>query len=104
MISRILQLEPEKRLKVSEILAHPFMNPTDYIPPLLMPQSTLACPPSKAFLQQISAIEIAKGSSTFRQEGPKSDDASSSKASSVLVSAVLHQPTPTMQNKDELKS
>ena len=79
IIMKILNLDPEKRPKINDLFDHPFMNPTDIIPPALMPQSTLACPPSKAFLQQISKeynkiSTVPTTSNTSRQEIKKDID------------------------------
>ena len=79
MITQILNLDPEKSPKIKDLFDYPFMNPIDIIPPALMPQFTLACHPSKAFLLQISKeyskISTAPTSSnTSRQEIKKDID------------------------------
>lgn len=49
LISRILVLDPSKRPSIEEIFNHPFFHMGNKIPQLL-PPSTLACPPSSAFM------------------------------------------------------
>jgi polo-like kinase 1 len=49
LISRILRIEPKKRLSIDQILDHPFFHRGNKIP-LLLPTSTLACPPSTDFM------------------------------------------------------
>ena len=56
MIRGILVLDPAKRLKIDEILEHPFFAPTNgQTIPKFMPVSTLACPPSNTMLSQLSS-------------------------------------------------
>lgn len=50
IISRILVLDSSKRPNLEEIMSHPFMNNGGGIPKV-MPLSTLACPPSAAFIK-----------------------------------------------------
>lgn len=50
LITRILNNDPAKRPTLDEILAHEFFNNGGTIPKLL-PISTLACPPSAAYLR-----------------------------------------------------
>lgn len=63
-ISKMLQLEPSKRLTVDEILNHEFftMNPF----PKTLPISCLACPPNANFMKkfQPKEAEIKKAEST----------------------------------------
>lgn len=51
IISKILQLDPSKRPTLDEIMQHPFINNGQGFPRSL-PLSTLACPPSKSYLDQ----------------------------------------------------
>ena len=51
LIQSILVLDPLKRPKLEEILAHDFFNIGTNIPKT-MPQSTLACPPSLSYIRQ----------------------------------------------------
>ena len=51
LIQSILVLEPQKRPKLDEILAHDFFNMGVSVPKN-MPQSTLACPPSLNYIKQ----------------------------------------------------
>ena len=51
LITKILNLDPSKRPKLDEITDHPFFQPEASIPKT-MPNSTLACAPSAAFLKQ----------------------------------------------------
>jgi len=44
-------LDSSKRPNLEEIMSHPFMNNGGGIPKV-MPLSTLACPPSAAFIKQ----------------------------------------------------
>lgn len=50
LITKILNLQPEKRPTLDEILAHPFLNHGGTIPRVL-PLSTLACPPSASYMK-----------------------------------------------------
>lgn len=54
LISKILQLDATKRPSLDDIMRHPFLNNGAGIPRFL-PLSTLACPPSKNYLNQFSA-------------------------------------------------
>lgn len=54
VISKILQLDPSKRPTLEEILQHPFLNNGQGFPKSL-PLSTLACPPSKSYLDQYAS-------------------------------------------------
>jgi polo-like kinase 1 len=59
LIRGILVLDPAKRLKIDEILEHPFFAPTNgQTIPKFMPVSTLACPPSNTMLTQLSSANI----------------------------------------------
>ncbi len=51
LISKILILDPSKRLKLDDIVAHPFFKMYVQVPKT-MPNSTLACPPSSSFMKQ----------------------------------------------------
>ena len=51
VINKTLCLDPSKRLKLDEILAHPFLNFGNNLPKF-QPLSTLACPPSGNYLKQ----------------------------------------------------
>jgi len=51
LITKILVLDPSRRPTIDEILDHPFFHMGNKIPRLL-PPSTLACPPSEAFMNQ----------------------------------------------------
>jgi polo-like kinase 1 len=51
IVQRILQTDPAKRPSLDEIITHPFINSGQGIPKAL-PLSTLACPPSKSYLDQ----------------------------------------------------
>ena len=51
LIKRILVLDPYERPSIEECLDHPFFNTGNEIPSLL-PPSTLACPPSQAYMRQ----------------------------------------------------
>ena len=53
LITKILVQDPAKRLTLQEILAHEFFHQGNIIPKL-MPTATLACQPSKAFLDKYS--------------------------------------------------
>lgn len=50
LITKILNNDPAKRPTLDEILSHEFLNNGGTIPKLL-PVSTLACPPSTAYLR-----------------------------------------------------
>jgi len=62
IISKILILEPSKRLSLDEMLEHPFLKNGGTIPRTL-PVSTLVCPPSasyvKQFLPEDSTVKVA---------------------------------------------
>jgi len=51
LITKILNLDPAKRLTISEIHDHSFFHNGNSIPKLL-PASTLACPPSNSYAKQ----------------------------------------------------
>lgn len=51
LIEKILVTEPIKRLTLQEICLHDFLN-TKYTIPKMLPNSTLACPPSLSFLKK----------------------------------------------------
>jgi polo-like kinase 1 len=53
LIKGILVGDPLKRLKLDELLEHPFFQPASAIPKFL-PISTLACPPSTQMLNQLT--------------------------------------------------
>jgi len=61
MITKILTLDPSKRLTLDEMLEHPFLKNGGTIPKTL-PVSTLVCPPSasyvKQFLPEDSTVKI----------------------------------------------
>ena len=59
LISKILQLDPAKRPTLDDIMRHPFLNNGKGIPRYL-PLSTLACPPSKNYLNQFIAMDDGK--------------------------------------------
>eukprot|EP00826_Nyctotherus_ovalis_P020235 TRINITY_DN1633_c0_g4_i1.p1 TRINITY_DN1633_c0_g4~~TRINITY_DN1633_c0_g4_i1.p1 ORF type:complete len:329 (+),score=84.74 TRINITY_DN1633_c0_g4_i1:345-1331(+) len=66
LISRILCLDPAKRLTLGQILDHPFIcNQTI---PKLMPASTLACPPSASFVRQNSTAAYVPSEEKKRLE------------------------------------
>ena len=50
LVQRLLVIDPSKRLTLDEIASHEFMTGTGPIP-LLLPVSTLACPPSATYLR-----------------------------------------------------
>lgn len=50
LITRILNLDPQRRPSLDEILAHPFLNHGGTIPRTL-PPSTLAVPPSASYIK-----------------------------------------------------
>lgn len=54
LITKILNNDPAKRPNLEELLAHEFLNHGGSIPRLL-PASTLACPPSKTYINQFQA-------------------------------------------------
>lgn len=47
-IASMLQLQPSSRATIDQLLAHDFLARTEI--PRTLPLSTLACPPTKAFL------------------------------------------------------
>ena len=57
IITRVLVKNPSKRLSLDEVLAHPFLNSTGI--PKFLPLSTLACPPSKNYLNQIRNSDVS---------------------------------------------
>jgi len=68
IISNILQLDPAKRPTLDQLLEHPFINHGKNIPKFL-PLSTLACPPSKNYLNQFTGLERDEKNTS----GPKDD-------------------------------
>ena len=53
IISKILVIDPSKRPTLDEVMQHPFINNGQGFPRSL-PLSTLACPPSKSYLDQFA--------------------------------------------------
>eukprot|EP00826_Nyctotherus_ovalis_P046602 TRINITY_DN5285_c0_g1_i26.p1 TRINITY_DN5285_c0_g1~~TRINITY_DN5285_c0_g1_i26.p1 ORF type:complete len:218 (-),score=50.14 TRINITY_DN5285_c0_g1_i26:686-1339(-) len=51
LITKILNLDPARRITVDAIYDHPFFHNGNSIPKLL-PASTLACPPSSSYMKQ----------------------------------------------------
>jgi serine/threonine protein kinase len=54
LISQILNLDPSKRLTLDGILEHEFFRIYNYIP-VLLPISTLACPPCNQYISQFTS-------------------------------------------------
>lgn len=54
IISKILVIDPSKRPTLDEVMQHPFINNGQGFPRSL-PLSTLACPPSKSYLDQFAS-------------------------------------------------
>ena len=67
LIKRILVLDPNKRPSIDEILDHPFFH-TGFKIPRLLPPSTLACPPSAAYMRQ---YQVAYGNDSGIVESTK---------------------------------
>lgn len=71
LITKILQLDPSKRPTLDEILDHPFMSSNSI--PKTLPRSTLACPPSKGYIEQFtttspsSNLKSSKTSGEFKE-------------------------------------
>lgn len=59
LITKLLVVEPEKRLTLDEILKHPFITDGGPIPKLL-PVSTLACPPPANFVKQFANLSTTQ--------------------------------------------
>ena len=55
LIQRILSSDPSRRPKLEDILAHPFLSAHKI--PSFLPASTLACPPSAAYVRQFTGSE-----------------------------------------------
>lgn len=69
MISNILKLDPAKRPTLEELINHPFINKGKNIPPFL-PLSTLACPPSKNYINQFIRAERERNANAPGPQGP----------------------------------
>lgn len=71
LVTRVLQTDPVKRPSLDEMLAHDFFHMGNSIPKLL-PASTLACPPSQAYMKQftgaMTALSKQNSASTARLE------------------------------------
>jgi polo-like kinase 1 len=78
MISKILTLEPSKRLSLDEMLEHPFLKNGGTIPKTL-PVSTLVCPPSasyvKQFLPEDSTVKVTAQPQRLIETTPVNQDA-----------------------------
>ena len=104
IITKILQLDPIKRPKIQDLLVDPFINPNEYTPPLLMPQSTLACPPSKSFLTQILIAESNKSPSTSRADKENGKDSLPDKNKTSSVSNTMLVEQVQSKSNDSFKS
>lgn len=104
IITKILQLDPIKRPKIQDLLVDPFINPNEYTPPLLMPQSTLACPPSKSFLTQILIAESNKSPSTSRADKENGKDSLPDKNKTSSVSNTMLVEQVQSKSNDSFKT
>ena len=68
LVNKIFNLDPSKRPKLDEILAHDFFKMGTSIPSLL-PPSTLACPPSATYMKQYMPNNIASANKISKFEG-----------------------------------
>jgi polo-like kinase 1 len=69
MISRLIRLDPAKRIALDELITHPFLTVGGPLPDFL-PLSTLACPPSSSYLRQFLGTHSVK---TISEEIPEFD-------------------------------
>jgi polo-like kinase 1 len=72
LITKMLTLDPSKRLSLDQILRHKFV--ADYEIPKLMPISTLVCPPTESFSKQYTVDQltiISKVSFKVKKKSPR---------------------------------
>lgn len=70
LIDAMIKIKPKDRISLQEILKHPFLTEDGPLPEVL-PLSSLACPPSGAFLRQFS-----KSASKFNESFKLSEESS----------------------------
>lgn len=101
LIKGILVFEPSKRLKIEEILEHPFFLPVNgQLIPKFMPASTLACPPSTQMLNQLtgsatglmsSGNNLSLGSKNFNNSALRLGTASMNRLSNIGKLSIIGQ-------------
>jgi len=110
IISKILTLDPSKRLSFDEMLEHPFLKNGGTIPKTL-PVSTLVCPPSasyvKQFLPEDSTVKLAIQPQRLIETTPLNQEVKSHRANLVSTERAgfkKPQSTETTQNLERLPS
>jgi polo-like kinase 1 len=107
IISKILQLDPSKRPTLDEIMQHPFLNNGQGFPKSL-PLSTLACPPSKSYLDQYATTTRSNvGKSRTGELGGLEDELSRharSQADNQRSPSIVDDPNAKSQNNPTNKS
>ena len=101
LIKGILVFEPSKRLKIEEILEHPFFLPVNgQLIPKFMPASTLACPPSTQMLNHLtgsatglmsSGNNLSLGSKNFNNSALRLGTASMNRLSNIGKLSIIGQ-------------
>lgn len=94
LISKVLVLDPSKRPTFQDILEHEFFHQRNVIPKL-MPTATLACAPSKAFLEKYASGPTGNNASEPRISlGCSAPGSSDQLLPSVPLSARHRKPEP----------
>lgn len=77
LITKILNLDPARRIAIDAIYDHPFFHSGNSIPKLL-PASTLACPPSSSYMKQFYGNK--PGVDVYALDSPQEESAVSAKS------------------------
>jgi polo-like kinase 1 len=95
LIAKILILDPTKRIKLDEILAHPFFTTYPSVPKLL-PNSTLACPPSASYMKQYT------GNANAPSLNPSAMPMKLESTTSAIIGSRIIAPLPNFNNTEKI--
>eukprot|EP01017_Pseudomicrothorax_dubius_P002737 TRINITY_DN10205_c0_g1_i2.p1 TRINITY_DN10205_c0_g1~~TRINITY_DN10205_c0_g1_i2.p1 ORF type:complete len:620 (+),score=120.06 TRINITY_DN10205_c0_g1_i2:131-1990(+) len=102
LITRILVLDPTQRPTLDQILQDPFLNDVGSIP-LVLPLSTLACPPSSSYIKQFQAqsnnLRHVVATKVQGENPPKGFDMKKSSTKSIEKVVIKGTLTPQDPNK-----